>query len=217
MKRQAPTSTPKRYVRPRYTTQPKKMNLVNPSSMRSIGEKKNVDVQSFANIVAAGTGAVQTLLNGIANGNTSTTRVGRRVMMKSLFVRFGAGLASTTAGNSPIRLVIVYDKQTNANAPAITDVFTENTIYSLNNLANNRRFTIIVDEEIESLGTGGPQGFYKTIYRKMNLPIEFNETAGTGVNAITTGSVYAFVWQNGNLITAAPTNFLQTRIRYVDV
>lgn len=180
-------------------------------------EKKNIDVLSGNMITAAtATGNLQ-LLNGVATGATAITRQGRRITMKSLYVIWEGSMAATSAGASALRLLIVYDKQANAAAPVATDVLASDAIYDMNNLSNSRRFVTLMDKTIDSVGTGGPQSWFLKEYKKLNLITEFNTgTAGT-IADITSGSVYAFVWQNGNLITAAPTNALKVRIRFTDM
>lgn len=188
-----------------------------------VGEKKNLDILNSSHIVAAQATSTLFLLNGCDDGATAITRVGRRINMTSLHMRWCGSLAATTAGVSPLRLVVVYDKQANAAAPAATDVFQIDQISSEMNLDNSRRFKVLVDELIESVGTQGPAGWNRSIWRDFTakgtlpgLPVEFNTASTATITSITSGSVYAFVWQNGNLITAAPTNALYTRIRFVD-
>lgn len=193
-----------------------KSNLINPPRKRMGPEKKNVDKFDATQIVAAQTTAVVTLLNGIDDGVTSSTRVGRRVNLASLTYRFMSSLAATSAGASPIRLLIVYDRQPNGATPAITDIVVVDTITTVMNLANSKRFKVLVDEYAD-LGTSGPGSFTIEGYRKLNLDMEFNDNSTATITSIQSGAVFAIVWQNGNIITAAPTNALYTRIRFTDI
>lgn len=190
---------------------------------RRTAEKKNLDVQNTAHIVAAATGATQWLLNGCDDGATSTTRVGRSIIMTSIYIRWAGSFAATTAGTSPLRLVVVYDRQSNAAAPAITDVFQIDQITSQLNLSNNKRFQVLIDETVQELGTSGPSSWYREIYRDFTqkgrvagLNTEFNNNSTALIDSITSGSVYAYCWQNGNIITAAPTHACYSRIRFLD-
>lgn len=183
----------------------------------SLGELKNIDDTTASLIVAGQTTAMQSgCLNSLAQGVTAVTRLGRRITMKSLYWLFEGSLAATSAGASPVRLLIVYDKQTNGAAMATTDVMNTDAINEAHNLGNSRRFVTLVDEFIECMGTGGPQAFFRTGYKKMNLQVEFNNGSAGTVADIQTGSVYAFVWQNGNIITANPLTSLKTRFRFSD-
>lgn len=179
-------------------------------------ELKNVDTTT-GSIVQLGTpSAAATLLNGLAQGTTATTRLGRRITMKSIYILWEGNMAATSVGASPLRLLIVYDKQANATAPVATDVLQTDAIFDASNLSNSHRFVTLCDEIVESVGTGGPQAWFRKIYKKINLQTEFNTGSAGTIGDIQTGSVYAFCWQSGGIITAVPTSTLKTRIRYSD-
>lgn len=189
----------------------------------SRAEKKNLDILNTTAIVAAQATSSLFLLNGCDDGATATTRIGRRIQMKSLYIRWTGSYAATTAGSSPLRLSVIYDRQPNAAAPLATDVFQIDQISSQMNLSNARRFKVLIDEVIQELGTQGPTSWYRTIFRDFTkggrtggLPVEFNSASTANIDSITTGSLYAFVWQNGNIITAAPLQSLYSRVRFTD-
>lgn len=189
----------------------------------SFDEKKNIDVTSVPLVAAQATASIK-LLNPCAQGTTSVTRAGRRITMSSLDYRFQASLAATTAGSSPVRILIVYDKQPNGALAAVTDIVAVNTIDSPMNLNNARRFKVLVDDCIsDGLSDKGPGALYTKGWRdftakgtKRGLEVEFKDTSAGDITDITTGALISLVWQNGNLITAAPTNDLYTRIRFID-
>lgn len=181
-------------------------------------EKKNIDVsQSAGTSFPFGTStAVVTLLNGIAQGVTALTRLGRRIHMKSLYIRYHVAMGPTSTGSSPLRLLVVYDKQPNAASPAAVDILTADNISSPNNLSNSRRFVTIFDDVIECIGTGGPQADYQVLYKKLNLDVEFN-TGSTGtISDITTGSLIMLTYTNGNIGVASPIGNIYTRVRFTD-
>lgn len=181
----------------------------------SIHELKDITTKSSAVIQLATTGS-STLINAIPQDSTASGRVGRRVVMKSLLLRFAGSMAATSAGASPIRIMVVYDSQTNATAAPLTDVVLTDDITSPMNLSNSRRFKILCDDLIPCLGTGGPQAFAWTKYIKMNHGVEFNAGTTAVIGAIQTGSLAVYVWQNGNIITTVPGHALVARVRYAD-
>lgn len=209
-------------------SQAKKPNLVRQASVVMVkrvktDERKNIDVSSTTSIVLAQTTAQLLLLNGVDDGATPLTRIGRRINMTSLEIRWIGSLAAASAGASPLRLVVIYDKQSNAVAPTAADVFAADVIYSTMNLANSRRFKVVVDELVECVGTAGPQGWNRKIWRdftakgtKEGLQVEFNDNSTATITSIISGSLYAFWWQNGNIITASPTNGFLSRVRFTD-
>lgn len=185
-------------------------------------EKKNIDVLNTAAIVAAAVPSSLFLLNGVNTGATSITRIGRRISMTSLEIRWSDSFAATSAGSTPLRLCVVYDKQANGVAPLATDVFQIDQISTMMNLSNSRRFKVIVDELVENVSTAGPAGWNVKLWRdftakgtKEGLDVEFNENGTATITSIIGGSLFAFVWQNGGLITAAPTQALYSRVRFI--
>lgn len=178
-------------------------------------ELKNIDVIGSTITVASSSGLIS-LINGVAQGTTATTRLGRRIQMKSLFIRAEIRMAPTTAGASPIRYLVIYDKQTNGTAPAATDVLTTDALYSPMNLSNSRRFVVIFDKVWPCLGTAGPQSITVEKYIKLNLPVEFNTGSAGTVGDIQTGSLYTLLYQDAGLITLAPPGAFYTRVRFSD-
>lgn len=186
-------------------------------------ERKNIDALSTGTITFAQATSNFFLLNGCDDGALPTQRVGRRITMTSMELRWAGSFVATTAGASPLRMCVIYDRQSNANAPAATDVFTVDQITSCMNLSNSRRFKVLVDEIIDNVSTAGPNSWCSKVWRdftakgtKPGLEVEFNDASTATITSIVTGSVYAFFWQNGNILTASPTATLFSRIRFLD-
>jgi len=168
-------------------------------------------------LLASGAFTAGTLLNGLVPGSTASQRIGRKVTIKSLLVRYSWGLATTSTGGSPLRILIVYDKQANAVAPAITDILLTDTFHSANNLSNRDRFVTISDIITDPVSTGDSFAVAGVIYKKLNLETMYNAgTAGT-IGDISSGSIYMFVAQTGRIATASPEFSSTVRIRYTDV
>jgi len=179
-------------------------------------EKKNLDVLN-SNSIALGPGGTLFLLNGCDDGTTVNTRIGRRILLTSLTVRWQGYMTPTSAGASGLRLLIVYDRQPNAATPAITDIMQFDDISSMMQLSNSKRFKVIVDELVPCVGSNGEQAWNRSIYRKLNLPVEFNENSTNTITSITTGALFAIVWQAGGITTLAPVSDVYTRVRFLDI
>lgn len=181
-------------------------------------EKKFIDTTPTFNIVASSSAFVATpvLLNGVGTGATATDRVGRKILMKSLYVRYALNRSATTTLGANVRIVVVYDRQPNAAPPGITDVFLADAFLSPNNLSNRDRFVILCDEVTESIDAAGPSTQAGTIYKKINLETTFNAVAASDITTITTGSVYMFVAQSGQAATANLALNARARIRFTD-
>lgn len=217
MKRQRDTKTTVLIKNPAFK-KARKASLVNPpKGKRSMPEKKNVDALITTGFAAAATTGTITLLNGIDDGATATTRVGRKVDMSSLQFIFKCNMATTTTGAAPLRCVVVYDKQTNGVLPAITDIFAQDSITAPMNLANSKRFIVISDKIYNGIGTAGPQSLIDKQYYRINLPVEFNDNSTATITSINTGSIYLIQWQDGGLLTTMPVNTFFSRIRFTDM
>lgn len=158
-----------------------------------------------------------TLLNGLANGSDASTRIGRKIIMTSLYFRTVVQLATTSTGGAAFRIVVVYDKQSNAAAPAVTDVFVADNFRSPNNLSNRDRFVTLCDVVTDQIGTGTNYSGNVTIYKKINLETMFNAGSAGTIGDISSGSIYFFVAQSGGILTANPTVNTYARIRYTDM
>jgi len=190
------------------------------ASRKSSGELKFVDVTASNTLQTGGAFTAPsstTLLNGLVPGTTATTRIGRKVVLKSLYLRWNLRLNTTTTGGTPARVIIFYDKQANAAAPAVTDLLEANTFNSQNNLSNRDRFVVLCDVVTEPVAVAGPFCVAGTIYKKLNLETMFNAgTAGT-IADITSGSVYImYAAAASATATLGPEFDWRCRIRYQD-
>lgn len=157
-----------------------------------------------------------TLLNGLVPDATATGRIGRKIVMKSLYLRYICSLGATSTGGSPVRIMVVYDKQANTAPPGVTDILLSDAHLSPNNLSNRDRFVVICDEMSEPISVQNNFSVSGTIYKKINLETMFNSgTAGT-IADITSGSLYLLWAQNGQIGTANGAFNWRCRVRYTD-
>lgn len=158
------------------------------------------------------------LLNACIAGPLATNRVGRKIKMENLFIRWTFNMAATSTGGSPFRILIVYDRQTNITAPAITDILLADDFSSPMNLSNRDRFVIIMDKLTQPIGTViTPAISGKKFINLRGLEVMYNTTEGGTVADITTGGVFIFVAQTGAIGTAAPNFFARVRIKFSDL
>lgn len=163
------------------------------------------------------TGSV-TLLNGVAQGQDLTDRIGRKFSMKSILLRFTVIYGAAAVSGSIARWLIVYDKQTNGVAPAVLDVLTVGSPTAFNNLTNRDRFIVIYDK-IHNIGTGpaNDNGFsYVMKYRKCNLETT-NGGTGATVASIATGGLFLIGVSDRPAGTTAPRfESASVRVRFTD-
>jgi len=174
------------------------------------------------------------LLNGLVQGSDATQRVGRQIVIKKFIARLTFVMPTVDPATKPtwpsfVRVMLVYDMQTNATAFTLTDLFNDSTDFAaLQNLNNRDRFKVIKDK-VYSLNKSaqfttdasdmGACRFVK-IYKRLNLPTTYNANSTGNVGDIQTGSLYLLVFANGcnNSATAGDQIHMHgyCRIRYAD-
>lgn len=200
---------PKQAVKPRLYRQ--NVSLINPPQLRkSLVEKKNFD--STVTLTPAGVNLWSQIvpLNIIVQGTSQVTRIGRKIQMVSFSLKYIFKSTAGTPGN--IRIMVVYDKQTNGALPVVTDILLNNSIVSHNNLNNSDRFITVCDV-ISPLQQNTLQPIFSTINRKINLDTMFSTTAGV-ITDITSGGLFVMMIPSDGLIT--DTVDIQTRLRFTD-
>lgn len=181
----------------------------------NMGELKNIDTTLGFPAVGTSTGVV-TLLNGTTQGTTALTRLGRRCTFKSLYVRGFIQMAPTSTGATPIRILVVQDKQANAVAPVATDILNVDGIAGVNNLSNSRRFVTLMDHTIDCVGTQGPQATLVNLYKKLGVVTEYNAGSAGTIGDIQSNSIYALIYTTTGVGVAALSQGLQCRVRFSD-
>lgn len=117
-------------------------------------EVKSLDLAN-ASYALDSTGTV-TCLNLIRAGSSFFNRIGRKVNMKSLHLKMFLNPVRTSAAPDYVRVMVVYDSQSNGAAPAISDVIQDTdqagtnstNAFSSANLNNRDRFRILCDYRI---------------------------------------------------------------------
>lgn len=185
------------------------------------------------------------LVNGIIPGTGINNRIGRRIYMRSLYIR-GTTFAvnSVLTPSYHIRMIALFDKQNNgaSSAPDITEVLKEfnksgssATDYSTPiNISNAARFSILLDKTFtcQNYSSENDTNLVRIsngvkpirVYKKMNLFTQYNEgTAGTSAD-ITSGALWLLFMldldatRGDNTIAEGnkPKLDLTVRLRYSD-
>jgi len=182
------------------------------------GELKFRDTANgIAIAFGASTFTTPELINGMPQGTEAINRVGRKINMKSLYLRWQLTCASATTQGGVVRVLIVYDKQANATPPNITDILLVNEFSSPNNLSNRDRFVTLVDVLTQTVGPATQFATAGTEYRKINLETMFNTGSAGTVGDITSGSLWIMVAQNGSALVGNLNYNYRARIKFTDV
>nr|QKI29017.1 Cap [Kummerowia striata CRESS virus] len=168
------------------------------------------------------TAGIVVLLNGIAQGTDYTNRIGRKVMLKSWLFRISVVPKNTASApyGDICRIMLLYDCQTNAATPAVTDILNSADYNAPMNLNNRDRFKVLADKYVTiasfnyaagALTTGSPTPKQTKIYKKMNYEEIFGGTGST-VGSINTGGLFVlFISLTGNT-----TYLYDSRVRFYD-
>lgn len=204
------------------------------STSASMGTKRSTEVKSFdvqptgntlGLVGAVGSGepgaafAGITELNCIPQGASVANRIGNKVMMKS--VAFKTNLvASATTLVCGVRLMLVYDRQTNGAFPAIGDILQNQpaaatTAFSDINIANKNRFLIIRDQYFD-FDVSQAQKRTVNLYCKGRWETEFGANAGN-ITDIKMGALYLVCYATSSAGVGTLTlGDAHSRIRYYD-
>lgn len=207
--------------------------------MRTGGYRPNV-VERKVNDVATATYNVSTtgsftLLAGPVLGSDFNQRIGRKILLKSAYIRGRVQLEAAnggqgvTGGAQLARMILVCDLQPNGAAPAVTDLLVEALPSSQLNLNNRDRFKILADKQYyvdpyinittatQSQAALGKTGYAIKKYKKINIEMIFNATNGGTIADVNSGALYMFWIGSGTAGSNTDINaIVSTRVRYVD-
>lgn len=179
---------------------------------------------SYGYFVQGVSTGVMSPLNSLSVGSGLNQRIGRKITMRSFkFDGVFNGPCGTLTANSVagwskgtpsvsapvlLRIMVVYDRQTNGAPVQLSDVLAspgaaglvgsgQVTVSSSNNLNNRSRFLTIFDK-VYSFGNADTTAKRISIYKKLNLPVIYTSN-GPGANVydvsqISTGGLFmAFI------------------------
>jgi hypothetical protein len=160
------------------------------------------------------TGAIA-LANGIVPGFDIAGRLGRLVTIKSILVDIEDFATAATGIDQYHRTLLVYDRQTNGAALAVTDVLSSVNVLAPYNFGNLARFVILYDQAHYLNAVSEPgSGLHYRIRVRRPLDVVFNAgTAGT-VADIQSGSLYLIAIGNVAAGVAAGAIVSQFTIKF---
>lgn len=192
-------------------------------------EKKNLDFDGTQNgggdvaVSLAGTWtapSAATFVSPLVQGTSATTRLGRKVAWIKWHCHYTATLqagGSPSTGGGQIRCRLVFDKQTNAAAPAVLDIFQTNDFHSANNLSNEDRFITVADWLTEPISVNNNFSVSGVVTRNLDLESIFNTGNAGTVADVQSGSFYLlFCLPFATITTTSPIMNFYSRFRFVD-
>lgn len=178
-------------------------------------EEKNVDGYTTSLFPIGSAAGLVTHLNPIQQGTGPSQRIGRKVTMSKLIINFWMSFNNLGNGSSPVRLLVVYDRQSSGITATAAEIMALDDMTSFPNLGNSERFQIIMDKWVD-YATAGPASGHFTFACNLNLPCMYGtSTLGTVAN-MTTGAMYLLSYSNGAFTTQQPFHVLASRVMYID-
>jgi len=157
------------------------------------------------------------LLNGCARGPDINQRDGREIIMRSVQLRYHVGVTSGTGVGQFARVLVVYDRQTNAADIDATDVLSSATIYGTRHLDNRKRFTILYDRTHQlNAATESGSEVFQTYYRRLRHPVSFNSGDAATVACMVSGSLYLITIGNIDPGTTDAAMIFSSRVRFTE-
>nr|WAE42792.1 MAG: capsid protein [Cressdnaviricota sp.] len=169
-------------------------------------------------------------INLVSQGTGINNRIANKVVVKSLRVQgqVAANDAMDLTDSGQVRLIIVYDKQTNKAAPGIADIIANidtsggyaTAFNSHVRISNGNRFVILRDKIWQTQGLGGTNSFQIDEYIKVNMETTYVTTSTPpAITDVTTGGIYLLLFCNGALgFTHFPNYaYINVRMRYYDL
>ncbi len=171
-------------------------------------------------------GTILTSVNLVPQGNNESDREGRRILIQSFMAYWEVSLPLRTdqadiQSGDIIRIMVLIDHQANGASPIVTDILETAQLNSFRNLAHTKRFTVIMDKRLainrfvaatDGTNTSTTPNILKfcRIFKKLNLPIHFDGTAGI-FSEITENNILFLYISSQGLVSVSDQ---KTRIRY---
>ncbi len=188
-------------------------------------ELKFVDTAEADSAIGAAGEIYEDSVVEIDQGTGDSNRVGRKVIVRSMHMRYSVSLPNTSAGGSTsdiLRIIVYQDKQANGATAAVTDILEAANIFSFNNLSNKGRFRSLMDKT-HNIGstTGAGNGTTNVFGKKeehydwhskdLSIPLEYKGT-GNAIADLTSNNIGILAVSEGGLATLE-TN---VRVRFTD-
>lgn len=185
-------------------------------------ELKHADTPSETiNVTSAGVfGSI--VVNGITQGISALNRIGDRVIIKKVGLRFSMTPTDTTDDGDVVRIILLVDHQPNGANPAVLDILQTADEQSFRQIKSLKRFTFLMDKyvswSVNSRGTGADPTVFAvdrtafTFWRDLNLECEYDGNGAT-ITSISTNAIHMFAISN----QANDTTILwSSRVSYTD-
>lgn len=209
----------------------------------TIPELKYIDNSDIATAIDE-TGTI-TLLNGLLNGTSATTRVGMKINMRSVHLKYfitGPVYSSFNAANAfsqHVRIMLVLDLQPNGVTLSLSDLLEDTTtgigVVSSLYMANSARFKVLYDKRqwvqpnvvipgsttatqsySAVVWTSANKSVYDEIYLKLSHEVQYADSNNGDITDIKTGALFLIAVADNATAAQQPAITSYVRVRYHD-
>lgn len=154
------------------------------------------------------------LLNGMAKGDTISTRTARSILCKSLELNL-TFIQHASATETLIRAIVFIDKSPEGTAPTVAQLLDASgyTHVAQRNLNYRKEFVILKDFRFH-LSSNNQEVVTKQFYKKLNMHTIFDDSDAGTIADIMNNALYIMWWSNE--ATNTPTFYMQSRVRFLD-
>lgn len=185
-------------------------------------EKKNIDTS----LTATGTITENALspvlcLVVTTQGAGAKDRIGRRILVKSIFIRARVYCQSNMTGCGAFRMMVVQDKEPNGALAAVTAILETDHVASMANLGNSNRFKVLAEIGTPDgclMSNDSDEGFLIERYIKTNIVVSYTNSAaaGSALDVLTNSILLVTYLGTGSCVSNPPLMNGTARVRFVD-
>lgn len=146
-----------------------------------------------------------TCCNPIGQGFGYNGRIGNRVIQTKLDVLVAiVGQGVNILLEQEVRILIVYDKQSQGTAPVITDILSSTDVQAFFNYNNRDRFIFLYDKYIimglQQNTSGQAYSTEPSTYcERLSIPLDLEALFAPGVATPVTGAIWVCAWSTNTL------------------
>lgn len=159
-----------------------------------------------------------TLMNGMVQGTTNTTRVGNKIQCRSIEVRGSVGLPAVPDNSVNIRVGLVIDFQSNGANFVIADLWNVTApapnVFASRNLNYTERFKVLKDQII-TLSAAGPGAESFVWHIPADVVTKYISNAGT-IADIETGAIFFYAVSDEAAAATNPLLAVTARYKFID-
>lgn len=163
--------------------------------------------------VSLGTSGTIYNLAPIPQGDGSSSRDGRSIKLKSLFIK-GSLQLNPSATTSRVRIMVVMKINNGLSAPVATDVLDTVLMNSLRNLDNTDNIKVLYDKRF-IIDSNRQSELYWQFYKKLNHRQQYQIGATAGVATVLERFGFYLIAFSDEA-TNTPTMLYTSRVRFID-